>query len=71
VPDLVPEVAEQGAVALVHLHAHLFARDRVSLFEVERDDAVRVTREHRLALRGRLELECQAEQTLLIARIDR
>jgi hypothetical protein len=40
VPDLVPEVAEQGAVRLGHLDAHALAVRVVALGEVEGDHAV-------------------------------
>ena len=51
-PDLVPEVAEQGPVRLVHLNPQLFAMDVVALGQIQCDDPVVVTGRHGLVRAG-------------------
>ena len=61
--DLVAEMAEQRAVRLVQLVAAALALGVVGLGEVQRDDAVVVAGQHRLARRQAglgLELELEA-----------
>ena len=53
-PDLVPEVPEQRAVGLLHLHPQLLAMHIVTLGQIQCDDAVIVAGDHLL--------ECAGEQ---------
>jgi hypothetical protein len=53
-PDLVPQVAEHGAVTLAHLLAHVLAEGEIRLLDVERDHSVVVAGHDRLAF-GALE----------------
>ena len=66
VPDLVAEVAEQGAVRLVHLLLQLFAVYVVAFGEIQRDDAVFVAGEHLLELAGE-QVERQPVLGVLVA----
>ncbi len=49
VAELVAEMAEQRAVVLAHLDAHLFSLGGIGLGDVERDQAVVVAGQHMLA----------------------
>ena len=63
-PDLVPEVAEQGPVILAEQHPPPLALDVVGLGDVHRDEAVEVARQHGrphpVAL-GRIDQEVEGE----------
>ena len=50
--DLVPQMADQGAIRLVHVGARAFAMHIVGLDDVERDQAVVVAGHHRRAAVG-------------------
>ena len=60
VPDLVPEVAEQGAIGLVELEPAPLALGIVRFGDVDRDHAVAVTRQHRHLLGFGEQVEDQA-----------
>ena len=70
VPDLVAEVAQQGAVRLVHLHPQLLAVHVVTLGEIDCDDPVFVPGHHLLVCAGQ-QPESQAVIGILIASDDR
>ncbi len=57
VADLMPQVAEHGAIGLAHLLAHVFAKRRVGLGDVERDDAFIVAGHHGLVIGAAQEME--------------
>ena len=69
-PDLVAEVAQQGAVRLVHLDPQLLAVHVVALGQIDCDDPVFVAGQHLLVRTGQ-QPESQAVVGILITADDR
>jgi hypothetical protein len=69
VPDLVTEMAQQGAVGLVHCDAELFEVDVIAFDQIQGDQAVVVAGQDSLVLAGE-QVECQAAFGILVATHD-